>query len=693
MEQMIRMKLLLRPQTLVAALPFLVALVIYAPSLRNGFAIIDDGLLIFENNLIRTISPRTLWVAFTSYDPELYIPLTLVSYQIDYLIGGYHPFIYHCTNVLLHAGSALFVSAIFSLLGVGRRMAILSGIVFALHPLHVEAVAWAAARKDILSSFFFLGSLLAYITCIHRQVLNQKKGTSAKCVMLSDRKNPSVCFDTIFGSAEPKITQHDTLGFLRLYRSTHFAEVPKGIFFIVSLVLFLLALLSKATALSLPLILLTVHLLIPAIPRKKICISILPFFALSFIFGVIALGGKSAMIAARTPVEFVLLACKTTIFALLQILFPFHLSVFYPELTSVTLFNPVYAASVILLIFLSVLLWKLRRNKTLLFGAFFFLATLAPSFLAVVKGGNTFFFSDRYAYLPSIGILFIIVSVMQDKRVLWSQHERMLLGAILCVLTLFTMYQSLLWGNSTKLFAQATRAYPDFYLAHINLGASLRQEGKPEEALREFRTAITLHPLPNTYGLIGQIEAERGNFIQSVKEFEAGLSLLPTDPELLYGLGQVYALMGETEKAQKAYEQALAVTEAESNIYRTFARRISARRDMILLRMGILVGSHGNHEEAVALYQRALEENPYNAEAHYNLAVGLGNLDRAQEAIQHYEATVDLNPRHIQALVNLGISYEKSGRRLEAIRMFRKTIEVDPVNTIANAALRSFGVL
>jgi len=226
MEQMTRMKLLLRPQTLVAALPFLVALAIYAPSFRNGFAIIDDGLLIFENNLIRTISPRTLWVAFTSYDPELYIPLTLVSYQIDYLIGGYHPLIYHCTNALLHAGSALFISAIFSLLGVEKRMAILSGIVFALHPLHVEAVAWAAARKDLLSSFFFLGSLFAYITCIHRQVLKQKKGTSATCVMLSDRKNSSVCFDTIFSSAEPKITQHDTLEFLRLYRSTHFSEVP-----------------------------------------------------------------------------------------------------------------------------------------------------------------------------------------------------------------------------------------------------------------------------------------------------------------------------------------------------------------------------------------------------------------------------------------------------------------------------------
>src|SRR3989344_1194948 len=143
--------------------PPVFALLTYALSLGNGFAMIDDGLLIFENNLIREISVSTLRTAFTSYDPELYIPLTFVSYQIDYLIGGLHPFIYHLTNLLLHAGSSFLVAACAFLLFSDRRIAVIAGMLFAVHPLHSEAVVWAAARKDVLSGFFFLGSLLMYL--------------------------------------------------------------------------------------------------------------------------------------------------------------------------------------------------------------------------------------------------------------------------------------------------------------------------------------------------------------------------------------------------------------------------------------------------------------------------------------------------------------------------------------------------
>src|SRR3989344_939077 len=621
------------------ALPFFVALAVYIPSLQNGFAMIDDGLLIYENNLVRSISPHTLWIAFTSYDPELYIPLTFISYQFDYFIGGYHPFIYHFTSAVLHAGSALLVVSFITSLTGRKHAAILCGILFAVHPLHTEAVAWAAARKDILSSFLFLASLVTY-----RQSLANEKSVS---------------------------TRHSA--------------------YIGSILLFLFALLAKVSVISLPLILVALHFFQADLPWKRIMARVLPFFTLSFVFGIVALGGKSALILGKTTGELFLLACKTTVFAFFKILYPFHASVFYPELQPITLQTTAFFLSPLFLIAIGLLVWRFRAKKEFLFGAFFFFITLAPSFLAVNKGGNTFFFSDRYAYLPSIGILLIAVSFVHYVKI--SKHQRVAFFTVLIsVFALFTIHQSLLWGNSAKLFSQAVAAYPDFYLAHIDLGAALREERKLDEALQEFRTAISLHALPNTYGLIGQIEAERGNFSSAIKEFESGLQLLPTDPELLYGLAQVYGLAGESAKAMRTYEEALVATKDETSAYRLFARRISARRDMIFLRMGILVGEQGHHDEAIKFYERALLENPYNVEAHYNLAVGLGNLERMEEAMSHYEQAIRLDPHHIQALTNLGILYERSARRLDALRAFRTVLEIDPNNSMVRAILQSLGM-
>src|SRR3989338_4884726 len=138
-------------------------LLVYLPSvLHNGFVSIDDGLLITKNAAVQSLNPRTLWHIFTSYDPELYIPLTLFTYQMEWALAGAQPILFHLTNILLHIGSGIFLFLLLRRIFSVEIIAFFGALIFLLHPLHTEAVALAAARKDVLSAFFFLGSLYFY---------------------------------------------------------------------------------------------------------------------------------------------------------------------------------------------------------------------------------------------------------------------------------------------------------------------------------------------------------------------------------------------------------------------------------------------------------------------------------------------------------------------------------------------------
>ena len=508
-------------------------------------------------------------------------------------------------------------------------------------------MAWASARKDLLSGFFFLCSLFVYLRHLQEERGKRKEENSLS-------------------------TFHFPLS----------SSLPLSIF------LFLFALLSKVTAVTLPVILLLVDWFLGRRDYKRMVLEKIPYFLLSFLFGIIALGGKNSLIAERSLFEMILIACKTTVFSLFKILFPLRLSVFYPELSPVTVTNPFILLSILLIASGIVSLWFLRKHRFILFGALFFFITLAPAFLTVVKGGNTFFFSDRYAYLPSIGILFIACILLHG---IFRSKFSTILAVVLLLFAVRAARESLIWGDGVRLFERSTRLYPGFYLDHINLGASLREKGRREEAIQEFRKAIELHPLANTYGLIGQAEAERRNYREAVRAFKEGLAM-QEDAELHYGLGQVYALMGEREKAVESYERALELSMNESNRYREFARRISSREDKILLRLGLLYGETGDHAQAMEYYEAALFENPLSADAHYNLAVSLGNLDRTEEAIAHYERARDIDPSYIRARVNLAVLYARGGRTTEAIQELRAVLKIDPQNIAATATLKSLGV-
>ena len=482
----------------------LLPIAIYAQSLGNGFVTWDDGLLITENPIIRGLSLHNLWLAFTSYDPELYIPLTFISYQINYAIGGLEPLGYHLGNLLLHIANVGFVYAISRRLmeaasasrsGRSRSSATtgaLAALIFAVHPLHTEAVVWAAARKDVLSAFFFLLTVLCY--------LRSKEEINAK-------------------SKE-----------LRWYW--------------ISLSMFLLALLSKVSVITWPVLMVlmdwsrgefvkTPQVRTPAADALKRAV---PFLILSLIFGIIALGGKIAN--TGFAYEKFLIGCRAVTLLLQKFLWPIHLSALYPFTKPVSFFTPELGFSVLFVFLVSVtvlfLAWR-RGVKLPLFAWAWFLLLLVPSFSNITKGHNElldiYVTSDRYAYLPSIGLLFVAGWLVTKLAERLPKIVYPLFFFILCVFSVLSYRQSLFWKDTSTLFVHVSDVQPNSYVAWSNIGTEEVRRGRLHEGLQAYTKALQIRDDATTWYNVGQILRAQGKIELAIQAYERAVESSPLEED------------------------------------------------------------------------------------------------------------------------------------------------------------------
>jgi tetratricopeptide (TPR) repeat protein len=409
----------------------------YGFHLQNGFVSLDDNYLIYENPAVKQLTPQTLAHVFTTYDPQLYIPLTFVSYQLTAAVVGMNPFFFHLGNMLLHIGSTILLWKIFRKLGASEAVALGASLLWAIHPLQTEAVLWAAARKDTLATFFLCLSVWLYL-------------------------------------------RH--------------CDTRRGLYFWLSVGMFALALLSKVSVIVLPLAL----LLLDWYEQRKLdwqaWIEKIPYFVLSIIFGLIAVLGKTRVLGATDPWQNALIACKSTFFYLYKIIAPFGFTVIYPQVDPVSLTQPMFLLTsvglILLIVFLGFLLIT-RRIPVLGFGLGWYLLFLLPNLPNFSKNGFLFFASDRYAYLASIGVFFFIATLLSS---LARKHTSFVIGVFALPLIILTFLQGFVWHDSEALYRNAIVLYPRSPMAHNNLGMELEPQGKKEEAKAEFLTAIEQSP-------------------------------------------------------------------------------------------------------------------------------------------------------------------------------------------------------
>jgi protein O-mannosyl-transferase len=483
------------------------SLLVYGTKLHSDFVLWDDDFLIEENPAVHALTPATLKMIFTTYDPELYIPVTLFTYQINYLIAGLDPFVYHLTNLLLHIGSALLVSVVAWYLSRGdRRIAAASGLLFAVLPIHVEAVMWASARKDVLASFFALLSVWLYF----------------------------------------------------LYHTK-----SSQLYLCLSVAVFLLGLLSKVSIAALPLVLLIMDWMEERPLDRRAVLEKVPYLLLSIVFVLVALAGKSEQVVSSTFTETMLVGVSTAMLSLGRLFLPVALSPLYPLTGPISIASATFAVLVILFIILCVTLFLLRKGPRVLPATVLsYFLLLAPSLANFRKGeGDVYLGSDRYVYLASIPVLLAIITLLSVRLPRRAANAVITFMIILCA---FISYrQADIWHNSKTLFTHVLAHYPQSEVAHHNLGSVYQQQGDFQKAMDEYRAAIAITPRSTTYANIGDMFRERGMLQEAEIFYLRALELKSQSADAFIGLGLLAMQRQDTSMAIEYFRQAVAVRPAD----------------------------------------------------------------------------------------------------------------------------------
>lgn len=491
-------------------------LLLYMPAVRYPFLPFDDDVLVTKNPITHGLTRENIHAAFTTFDPELYIPLTFLSFQTDYAIAGLNPAQYHATNIVLHLLNVLLVFAVLRALLKNDALCLFLAAVFALHPVNVETVTWVSARKDLLAATFGLASLVMYIKYVR---------------------------------------EHERL------------------WYILSVFCFLLALLSKVSVALLPVALMIVGKT-QGHHWKRVMGESVPFCILTAAFAYIAFMGKVEGFSSLNLWQIFLMATQNTTITLSHFLYPVNLSILYPwTATPISILVPRFAAGVAgsLGIF-SLFCFYYRKNPLLSAGIAFFVILLLPSALNLYKFDSAYLTSDRYGYFAMTGLLLAAGTFLAGLCGAGAAHMRKKLaatgaGAVLFTLLFLSWQQLSMWRNDLRFFSSTIARYPDSYIAHNNLGNAYANSnmgtGALLRALAEFEEANRLKPgMPRIQMNIASTEALLGRHADAEQLFLAQVATNPKDAEAWFRLGNFYASRQQKDKALAAYKTSLELNPA-----------------------------------------------------------------------------------------------------------------------------------
>lgn len=491
----------------------IVALVcaVYAGVAGHAYLNLDDDVYVTRNPFVRSgVSSESVRWAFTTVHEAYWIPLTWLSLMLDCSLFGMHAGAHLLENVALHALDAvLLFTLLATLTGATWRSAWVAAL-FALHPAHVESVAWVSQRKDVLSALFWMLTTLAYVRYARR---------------------PSL-----------------------------------GLYLPVALML-ALGLLAKPMLVTLPVTLLLLDWW-PLARRDRGIVALvlekMPLFLLSAAASVVTLftQGSAGAVPALASIDLgerVANALTNYVLYLGKIVWPWPLAVFYPLNPP----DPTFAAAAALLLVAvsTAALTTARRAPYLLVGWLWFLVTLLPVIGLVQVGGQQI--ADRYTYLPSIGI-FVIVAWGAADLVAWRRGAREWIAVAGCATVaaaaLLSWHQVSYWRDSITLFTRAIAVTERNFLAHNNLGEALVAAGRADEAATHYTEAARIHPgYAPARNNVGLVLARQGRYVEAEAEFRAALARSPRSPLIESNLATTRARLGDYPDAVAHYERSLAL--------------------------------------------------------------------------------------------------------------------------------------
>ncbi|MEI8041381.1 MAG: tetratricopeptide repeat protein [Verrucomicrobiota bacterium] len=601
-----------------------ITILAYSPVWHAGF-IWDDDIHVTANRLLwEADGLRKIW--FSSEAPQYY-PLVFTSLRLDYALWGANPAGYHWVNLLLHAASSLLTWRVLRRLGTPGAW--LAAAVFAVHPVNVETVAWISQRKNALCMVFYLLSLLLYLR-----------------------------------SDDPSAEAASS-------RTTHPASrLP----YWLSVVAFILALLSKTAVAPMPLVLLGLAWW----RRGRVTTADLwraaPFFGTALLLGIVTVWFEHLRVipvdAARADSFWCRLAGAgwAVWFYLYKAALPLSLITVYPR-WQINPSNPLSYLPGALLLAAFFFLWRFRRSwgRPCLFCLFYYVAMLLP----VLGFANIGFMiysrvADHWQYFAIIGPIALAAGWFSSsfKDGIGLRLKVPAAAALVLILSGLTWRQSLRYEDEEAQWAPTLAQNPAAWIAHHQLGSLLQARGRNEEALAHYVAALKLHPdFARAHNNLGLILGQQGRPAEAGEHFLAALRINPSLPVTHYLLGGLLDRQGRADEAGVHYQAAL-------DLQPDFPEACND--------LGGILAAQNRWRDAADLFLRAVRLKPDYAEAHNNLGTAYMAFGRLDEAATEFGAALRINPDYADARGNLGKALYYQRRGPEAAAHFAAVLQSNP---------------
>lgn len=668
------------------------SLLVYWNSLNNDFVNMDDLDLIVRNPYLKTLSFQNIKDIFTPGVAGAYQPVRILSYALDYHFWKLNPIGYHITNIFCHACNTLLVYLIAYILAENRRWKIendklptancqllivyacIASLFFAIHPVHVEAVTWLSGRRDVLSSALALLSFYCFL-----QFLSSKS--------------------PLEGSRGVSPLEGGQGGVL-----------PTALFYVLSLLLFALGLLTKSSVVVLPilLILYDVCFLFPllrlspgqVLQRKwRRMLSYIPFCLVDLVFIIVFVSLSHASGVAKAAYHGG--SAYTTFLTMLRVFAEYVYMLFVPRNLSLTYgIRPVLSgwnasfliavAVLAIVVVLTILAWK--RAKLVFFGVCWFFIGLLPVSnlipIGIVK-------ADRYLYLPSVGFCLVLswlfvqgwtalTDFTKERKVVFAQKpearpafSRRLLAIIYWLMvalvafsyTRLTVLRNRDWKNSETLWTATLETTPTSTIALNNLGLIYAERGLYDKALALYEQLLDYDPnqhyLERVYANMARAYIGKHAFDQAIDYYQKALEIDPEYEDAYLGLARVNMEREQYGKAARIYQLALELNPQSAVVYN---------------QLGNLSFVQGNYDEAIEHYQKAIELNQFYIEAYNGLGLSYAGKGEIDKALSLYQQVLRIDPDATVIRNSLGSLYMSQGEIENAISEFMESLQREPNN-------------
>ena len=595
----------------------LLTLVVFLPSLQNDFVNWDDSDYIHSNDYIQEITKENIWHIATQPIAYNYHPLTMYSLMLDYQIWEKNAFGYHLMSLIIHLLNVLLIFYFAYLLSRGRvEIALITALLFGIHPMHVESVAWVSERKDVLYLFFMCLSFIAYL-----QYLRKRNWTY--------------------------------YSFAVLWAALSMA--------------------SKPAAVILPLLLICLDFYWKRKVRLKAILDKTPFFILAFIFGLMTIEAQTSA-GGVVGKNFTLLQRLSFIsygfvMYLVKLIAPFKLAAFYPYPISSAQESLPLAYKIMpfaTLLLLGFVAWTWRHTRLIVFAVafYFFNIALVLQFVSVGKA----IIADRYTYMAYTGLFFVVGygfhKLYYSKRT-YRQALQMALGIGTLFMAFLSFQQVKTWKNGETMWGNVIEKYPNS-MVYVTRGDFYMGAKEFDKAFADFSQAIAMNPKEfDAYNLRGNIHRREKRYDEAIADYQKALDVQPRSPKAMLNLGNTYFERNQNDLAFDVYNQIIQGHPNDANA---------------LCNRGAIYFRKGEYDKALQDLNKAISIDDDYFDAYMNRGVVYSVTNRHEEAIKDYNQCLILSPKNPTLLRFRALAYQKLQNHTAALQDFNMLLQLRPNN-------------